>query len=91
MVEYTWDPEKEAENVRKRGIWFGEAKTVLYWRLAIRWFDEAHSQDEPRFNTIGWSALSRILIVVTSDDGVQPRIISARRATKRERDAYQRR
>ena len=38
---------------------------------------------------IGYSDLDRILVVVTSEDGVQPRIISARRATKRERHAYQ--
>ena len=91
VLEYTWDPEKEAINVRKRGVSFDEAKTVLHGRLAIAWFDEAHSQHEPRFRTIGYSALGQLLVVVTSDDGVQPRIISAWRATKRERDAYERR
>jgi uncharacterized DUF497 family protein len=75
VVEYTWDSDKEMENVRKRGIWF----------------DELHSAEELRFKTIGYSDLGRILVVVTSEDGVRPRIISAWRASKRERDAYQRR
>ena len=91
MVDYTWDADKEEENVRKRGIWFAEARTILRGRLTVTWFDELHSQDEPRFKSIGYSDLGRILVVVTSDDGVQPRIISAWRASKRERDAYQRR
>ena len=91
MVDYIWDPDKEAENVRRRGISFAEAKTVLRGHLKFTWFDEAHSADELRFKTIGYSDLGRVLVVVTSEDGVQPRIISARRASKRERNAYDRR
>ena len=91
MIEYTWDADKETENVRKHGIWFQEARTVLRGRLTVTWFDELHSGEEPRFKSIGYSDLGRILVVVTSDDGVQPRIISAWRASKRECDAYQRR
>ena len=90
MFEYAWDPAKEIENVRKRGIGFDEARTVLRGYLSFTWFDELHSDEEPRFKTIGYSDLGRILVVVTSEDGVQPRIISAWRASKRERDAYQR-
>ena len=91
MLEYTWDSDKEKENVRRRGIGFDEAKSVLRGYLSLTWFDELHSAEEPRFKTIGYSYLDRILVVVTSEDGVQPRIISAWRASKRERDAYQRR
>ena len=91
VLKYAWDSDKEAINVRKHGIDFLEARTVLQRRLTVTWFDETDSLDEPRFKTIGYSALGRLLVVVTSDDGVQPRIISAWRATKRERDAYERR
>jgi uncharacterized DUF497 family protein len=91
VVDYTWGADKEAENFRKHGIWFEEARSVLRGYATVTWFDELHSEWEPRFRTIGFSDLGRILIVVTSDDGVQPRIISAWRASKRERDAYQRR
>ncbi len=91
MIDYTWDADKEIENVRRRGISFDEARTVLRGYLKFTWFDELHSTEEPRFKTIGYSDLGRILVVVTSEDGVRPRIISAWRASKRERDAYQRR
>jgi uncharacterized protein len=91
VVEYIWDPDKEAENVRKHGVSFQEARTVLRGYLTATWSDEFHSAEEPRFKSIGYSDLGRILVVVTSDDGIQPRIISAWRASKRERDAYQRR
>jgi uncharacterized DUF497 family protein len=91
VVEYTWDPDKEAENVRKHGVSFQEARTVLRGYLTVTWPDVLHSAQEPRFKSIGYSDLGRILVVVTSDNGIQPRIISAWRASKRERDAYQRR
>ena len=91
MVEYTWDPDKEAENVRKHGVAFQEARTVLRGYLTVTWSDVLHSAQEPRFKSIGYSDLGRILVVVTSDNGIQPRLISAWRASKRERDAYQRR
>ena len=91
VLEYTWDSDKEKENVRRRGIGFDEAKSVLRGYVSLTWFGELHSAEEPRFKTIGYSYLDRILVVVTSEDGVQPRIISAWRASKRERDAYQRR
>ena len=91
MVEYGWDPDKELENVRKHGISFDEAQSVLRGNLSFTWLDELHSAREPRFKTIGYSDRGRILVVVTSEDGPRPRIISAWRASKRERDAYQRR
>jgi uncharacterized DUF497 family protein len=54
--------------------------------------DDLHSPDEPRTLTIGLSNRNRCLVVVTSYRNVQlPRIISAWRATKRERNEYERR
>ena len=55
----------------------------------IEWFDEAHSVEEPRFVTIGRDLRGRFLAALTSDGGDRPRTISARRATKRERNAYE--
>jgi uncharacterized DUF497 family protein len=43
---------------------------------------------EERVKTIGWSSMARIIVVITSEGGPRPRIISARRASKRERDEY---
>ena len=92
MVEYAWDPDKSDANVRKRGIDFDEAQSVHLdpWRIEIP--DDRHSRDEPRTLTIGLSNRNRCLVVVTSYHNVKlPRIISAWRATKRERNEYERR
>ena len=89
VLEYTWDDDKEAENVRTRGIDFDDAIVALRDPFAIDWFDEDHSADEPRFVAIGRDLRGRFLAVVTSERRPKPRIISARRATKRERHAYE--
>ena len=89
VIEYGGDPAKEAENVRRHGVSFDDAIVALRDRFAVRWFDETHSVDEPRFVTIGRDIKGRFLAVVTSEKWPEPRIISARRATKRERNAYQ--
>jgi uncharacterized protein len=85
------DPKKERINVRKRGITFHEAESVVVNPTSRTRYDVLHSTDEPRFITVGWSFRGRLLVVVTSDGGPRPRIISAWRASKRERDAYVRR
>ena len=88
---YDWDSKKEGINVRKRGITFDEAESVVDNPSSRTRYDVLHSKDEHRFITVGWSFMGRLLVVVTSDGGPGPRILSARRATKRERDAYVRR
>jgi uncharacterized DUF497 family protein len=88
VIRFDWDPAKEAENVRQHGVNFNDAIVALRDRFAIEWFDEDHSSEEPRFVTVGPDLRGRFLAVVTSEGWPQPRIISARRATKRERHAY---
>jgi uncharacterized DUF497 family protein len=88
---YDWDPPEEAENRRKHGVGFDEAESVLAGRLSVVAFDDTHSFAEPRFVTVGWSSRGRLLMVVTCEGETRPRIMSARRATKRERDALTRR
>ena len=88
MLDHAWDPEKEEENRRTHHVGFDDARVALRDPLAVRWFDESHSLEEPRFITIGRDLRGRYLAVVTSESVLQPRIISARRATKRERHAY---
>ena len=89
MSRYAWDPEKARENLAKHGVSFEEAATVPGSDRA-RWFaDEAHSTFEERFLVFGFSDQHRLLLVVTSEGGVRPRIISAWRATKRERREYE--
>jgi uncharacterized protein len=91
MSRYDWDPEKARENLAKHGVSFEEAATVPDTDLA-RWFaDQAHSINEERYVVIGPSAFGTLLLVVTSEGGPRPRIISAWRATKREHREYERR
>jgi uncharacterized protein len=88
MSGYGWDENKAELNRRRHGVTFDEADTVLDNPLAWRRADESHSEAEERFKVVGWSSVGRLLLVIVSESGPVPRIISARRATKRERDAY---
>lgn len=83
---YEWDPEKAVANSRKHGVRFADAAAVLSDDRAITIQDD-DSQEE-RFITIGQDALGRILIVVYTWRDDRVRIISARRATARERAEY---
>ena len=88
-MEFGWDPEKAATNVTRRGISFAEAATVLEDPLSTTFPDEAHSEGEMRFLTVGTSHRGRLLVVVHRERNDTIRIISARRATRRERDFYE--
>ena len=88
MSGYDWDPEKSLANVAKHGVSCEEAAAAADHRDA-RWFaDTAHSFGEDRFWVLGLSPVGDLLLVVTSEGGPRPRIISAWRATKRERREY---
>ncbi|MDZ4859910.1 MAG: BrnT family toxin [Candidatus Hydrogenedentes bacterium] len=84
-----WDPQKAGANFAKHGIMFEEARSVMLDRLAKIHDDEVHSADEHREIIIGHSDKRRLLVVsfTARQDGV--RIISARRATRRERLDYE--
>lgn len=88
MSGYDWDDIKAERNRRRHGVTFDEAETVARHPLAHRTYDLAHSDIEFRVKIIGWSDAGRLLVVIVSQPGPAPRIISARRATKRERDEY---
>lgn len=90
MLRITWDPSKAESNLRKHGLDFIEAETVLRDRLSVHQFDPRHSATEPRFLAVGTSLAGRVLVVAYTDDGTTIRLISARRATKRERNEYER-
>ena len=88
MSRYTWDLEKARVNLARHGVSFEEAKTVPDTGLA-RWVPDPRYVDEDRFLITGPSSIGTLLVVVTSERGPRPRIISPRRATKRERHAYE--
>ena len=91
MIRFDWDPDKAIENEWQHGVSLDEAETAVNSPLSRTVPDLEHSSLEERFRTIGWSDLGRLLVVVTSEGGPRPRIISAWRATKRERNAYEQR
>ncbi|MBI3826332.1 MAG: BrnT family toxin [Candidatus Rokubacteria bacterium] len=87
-MEFEWDPGKAATNLRKHGVDFADAGTVLHDEQAITIHDDS-ADDEARFVTLGMDALGRTLVVVYTWRDERPRLISARRATRSERRQYE--
>ena len=85
--EAEWDRRKAAANFLKHGVRFSEAVTVLSDDLAVTVEDE--DSDEQRFVTVGASDGGEILVVVYTWREERVRLISARRATPKERRAYE--
>ncbi len=90
MLKFEWDENKNVINIEKHGINFAEAKTVFYDESAILFDDPEHSEDESRFILLGLSEKANVCIVChcyrESDSVI--RIISARKATKKEESRY---
>lgn len=91
MLRFEWDERKNKSNRSKHGIWFEEAEQVFDDPAALRYFDPEHSDDEDRFILLGVSASNRVLVVVHCErhHGSTIRIISARKATKKEVKVYE--
>jgi uncharacterized protein len=88
-MRFEWDGHKGASNFRKHRVSFDEAVTVFYDPLAATFDDPDHSQDESRLVTVGYSARGRLLVVCHVERGGTVRLISARRATPRERKRHE--
>jgi uncharacterized DUF497 family protein len=88
---FEWSPTKAASNRRKHGVTFREALSVFGDPLSRTIPDPDHSEDEERFIALGVSSLQRLLVVVHTERRDRIRIISARRATRNEREIYQER
>ena len=89
-LRFEWDEDKAAANLRKHGVTFDEASSVFADSLAVIFDDEEHSLDEIREIMIGHSVLQRLLLVSFTERGDDlVRIISARKATKRERKDHE--
>ncbi len=87
-LQFEWDPNKAARNIEKHQVSFDEAATVFDDPMFITVVDEEHSVDEERYITIGLSKQGRLLMVAHTDREGRIRIISARKATKREEQFY---
>lgn len=90
MIAFEWNEAKDRANRKKHGVSFEEAKSVFFDEYAVQFYDEEHSPEEERFIMLGLSNLSRVLVVCHCEraDGEVLRIISARKATKKERGFY---
>jgi hypothetical protein len=91
-TEFDWDEDKNVANIKKHKISFREAVTIFQDENYILSYDESSSQGEDRFNALGTSVNSRLLVVChcyrESDTVI--RVISARKATAKERLQYER-
>lgn len=90
MISFEWNSSKATTNLKKHRVSFEEAQTVFYDEFAVQFFDDDNSDDEDRFLLLGMSIQSKLLIVChcEREDGNVIRIISARKATKRESAFY---
>jgi uncharacterized protein len=86
---FEWNKSKAAANLKKHDVSFEEAKTVFDNLLAIIFDDEAHSVGEKREIIIGHSRNNRLLLISFTERPTAIRIISARLATRREREDYE--
>ena len=89
MIIFEWDPQKAITNFEKHGITFDEASTIFKDNLSLTIDDPLHSYDEERLVLIGMSYKNRLLVVVHTEREESIRIISARKAVKRERKYYE--
>ena len=91
---FEWDARKAAANAAKHGVTFDDAVTVFVDANALDGPDLAHSEAEPRYLRLGTAADGRVLMVAYTirrrADVETIRLISARRASRRERAAYRR-
>ena len=91
--DFEWDGNKSDSNAKKHSVTFEQAATIFQDALSVTVFDEAHSQYEERWFTLGHTTDGALLAVAhtyqaTSASSIRIRIISARPATKQERHFY---
>ena len=87
--QFEWDADKAAANLRKHGVSFDEAVTAFGDPLAVLLTDPDHSVGEERYLVLGLSTQRRCLVVSFVDRPPRTRIITARLATRRERQDYE--
>jgi uncharacterized protein len=88
-TRFEWNTEKADTNLRRHGVGFAEAQTVFKDDLSVTVLDPHHSDEEERWITIGQSSHKRLLVVVHTGRGKRIRLISARPATRAERQKYE--
>ena len=88
-MSFEWNENKAKANLVKHGVSFDEAKTVFADPSYVDFYDPDHSDDEERYVIIGQSQQQRLLVVSYTERKQRTRLISAREATRREKEAYE--
>jgi uncharacterized protein len=88
-LRFEWNPAKASSNQAKHGVSFVEASTVFGDTLSLTIPDPDHSVGEVRYVLLGQSLHGRLLVVSYTEESDIIRIISARLATRRERQKYE--
>ncbi len=88
-MEFEWDADKAASNDSKHHVTFLEAMTVFGDPLEFVIVDPDHSDEECRYLSMGLSSAGRLLVVAYTERNERIRIISARKATPKERRPYE--
>ena len=88
-MKFEWDTDKARSNLMKHGVSFEEATTVFDDPLYVDFFDPDHSDDEERYIMVGQSQQGRLIVVSYTERSSGVRLISARVATRSEKDAYE--
>ena len=88
-MEFEWDQNKAEANLTKHGVSFTEAQTIFTDPLYIDFYDPDHSDDEERYIRVGLSQQNRLLLVSYTERKNKIRLISARKATRKEQIAYE--
>ena len=88
-MNFEWNTDKAKKNKRKHSISFNEALTVFQDSLSLTYPDTDHSIEEERYLIIGLSSSANVLVISHTFRNDNARIISARKATKRERHFYE--
>lgn len=94
LLDIVWDDLKAQSNLGKHGVTFAQAATVMLDPLALTVYDEAHSETEERWFTLGQSSEGRLLAIahtyhMLNANTARIRLISAREATRQERRQYE--
>jgi uncharacterized DUF497 family protein len=89
MLCFAWDPNKAKRNAELHDVSFDEASTAFRDPLSLAIYDPLHSREEDRFVLIGNSHKNRLLVVVHTERGDHIRLISARKASQKERTQYE--
>jgi uncharacterized protein len=87
-MEFDWDEEKAARNLKEHGVSFQTATTAFNDRCAIEFLDDREDYGEEPVILIGHDAFGTLLFVVYTLREELHRLISARRATKNEQNEY---